>query len=53
MAWVYKRWGARGLMTTDAAANAGFAVVLLLVAAFAGHHWHQRTPDAELFSEPL
>jgi hypothetical protein len=55
MTWLdgvgYKRWGVRGLMTTDAGANAGFAVVLLLVAAFAGHHWHHRTGAAELVSE--
>jgi MFS family permease len=46
MVWVdgvgYQRWGVRGLMWTDAVANAGFAVVLLLVAAYAGHHWHHR-----------
>jgi PAT family beta-lactamase induction signal transducer AmpG len=46
MTWVdglgYKRWGVRGLMGTDAVANGGFMVVLLLVAAFAGHHWHSK-----------
>jgi MFS family permease len=46
MTWVdglgYKHWGARGLMATDAVANGGFMVVLLLVAAFAGHHWHHK-----------
>jgi len=46
MVWVdglgYKHWGARGLMATDAAANGAFAVILLFVAAFAGHHWHHR-----------
>jgi PAT family beta-lactamase induction signal transducer AmpG len=50
MVWLdglgYKHWGARGLMATDAAANGAFAVILLLVAAFAGHHWHHsREPD--------
>jgi len=47
MTWVdglgYKHWGARGLMATDAVANGGFMVVLLLVAAFAGHHWHHKS----------
>ena len=51
MTWVdgigYKHWGARGLMATDAFANGGFAVILLLVALFAGHHWHHRGKDAE------
>jgi hypothetical protein len=46
MTWLdgvgYKRWGARGLMATDAVANGVFAVVLLLVAWLAGHHWHHR-----------
>jgi MFS family permease len=46
MVWLdgigYKHWGARGLMATDTAANGAFAVILLLVAAFAGHHWHHR-----------
>ena len=49
MTWLdgvgYKHWGARGLMGTDAVANGGFAVILLMVAAFAGHHWHQREKD--------
>ncbi len=35
-----KHWGVRGLMATDAVANGGFMVILLLVAAYAGHHWH-------------
>lgn len=43
MVWLdglgYKHWGARGLMSVDAAANGGFAIVLLLVAFYAGHHW--------------
>jgi PAT family beta-lactamase induction signal transducer AmpG len=47
MTWVdglgYKHWGARGLMATDAVANGGFMVILLLVAAYAGHHWHQKS----------
>jgi MFS family permease len=47
MTWVdglgYKHWGARGLMATDAVANGGFMVILLLVAAFAGHHWHHKS----------
>jgi len=51
MVWLdglgYKHWGVRGLMTTDALANGGFAVILVLVAVFAGHHWHQhRSSDA-------
>jgi MFS family permease len=50
MTWVdglgYKHWGARGLMATDAVANGGFMVVLLLVAAFAGHHWHHKNESA-------
>jgi len=41
----YKYWGARGLMGTDAVGNGGFALVLLAVAAFAGHHWHHRTAE--------
>jgi hypothetical protein len=44
MVWLdglgYKHRGTRGLMATDAAANGVFAIVLFLVAAFAGHHWH-------------
>lgn len=43
----YKHWGARGLMATDAVANAGFMVILLLVAAYAGHHWHHGQESAE------
>ncbi len=50
MTWLdgvgYKHWGARGLMATDAVANGGFAIVLLLVAAFAGHHWHHRKTES-------
>lgn len=46
MTWLdgvgYKHWGARGLMGTDAIANGAFAVVLLLVASFAGHHWSRQ-----------
>jgi MFS transporter, PAT family, beta-lactamase induction signal transducer AmpG len=57
MTWVdgvgYKHWGARGLMTTDAVANGGFAVILLLVALFAGHHWYQRGKDSELAVETI
>jgi len=45
MTWLdglgYQRWGARGLMVTDAAANGGFGIVLLLVAIFLGRHWNQ------------
>jgi hypothetical protein len=52
MTWLdgvgYKHWGASGLMWTDAVANGGFAVVLLLVAAFAGHHWQHRGNEAAL-----
>jgi len=55
MTWLdgvgYKRWGAPGLMLTDAAANGVFGIVLLLVAMFAGHHWHHRGKDAESASE--
>lgn len=44
MTWLdgvgYKHWGARGLMGTDALANGGFAVILMLVAVFAGHYWY-------------
>lgn len=50
MTWLdgvgYKHWGARGLMATDAVANGVFAGVLLLVAMFAGHHWHHRPAPA-------
>jgi hypothetical protein len=38
-------------MSTDAVANGGFAVVLLLVAAYAGHHWHHRGNEAALPEE--
>ena len=51
MTWMdgvgYKHWGARGLMGTDAIANGVFAVILLLVAVFAGHHWHHRATFSE------
>ena len=44
MTWLdglgYQQWGARGLMATDAAANGGFGIVLLLVAIFLGRHWN-------------
>ena len=44
MTWLdglgYRHWGARGLMATDAAANGGFGIVLLLVAIFLGRHWN-------------
>ena len=40
--WGYKHWGARGLMSTDALANGVFCVILLMVAAFAGHHWNRQ-----------
>ena len=50
MTWLdgvgYKHWGIRGLMGTDMAANAVFAVLLVLVALFAGHHWHHRREAA-------
>ncbi len=43
MTWLdglgYRHWGARGLMATDAVANGGFGIVLLVVAIFLGHHW--------------
>lgn len=39
------RWGIRGLMGTDMTANAVFAVLLVLVAVFAGHHWHHRREE--------
>ncbi len=55
MTWMdgvgYKHWGARGLMGTDALANGAFAVILLLVATFAGHHWHHREHEAALPAE--
>jgi MFS transporter, PAT family, beta-lactamase induction signal transducer AmpG len=55
MTWLdgvgYKRRGVPGLMLTDAAANAVFGIVLLLLAMFAGHHWHHRATDADLPSE--
>jgi len=50
MTWLdgvgYKHWGTRGLMSTDAAANGVFMVILLMVAAFAGHHWHHKSDTA-------
>ncbi|HEX4137029.1 MAG TPA: hypothetical protein VHY84_20630, partial [Bryobacteraceae bacterium] len=50
MTWLdgvgYKYWNVRGLMGTDMAANAVFAVVLVLIAVFAGHHWHHRREEA-------
>jgi MFS family permease len=42
----YKHWGARGLMWTDALANGGFAVILVFVAIYAGHHWHHQSRPA-------
>ena len=42
----YKHWGARGLMGTDAIANGAFAIILLLVATLAGHHWRHH-PSSE------
>ena len=54
MTWLdgvgYKHWGARGLMGTDAVANGAFGVILLLVAVFAGHHWHHRGKEPALAS---
>jgi PAT family beta-lactamase induction signal transducer AmpG len=51
MTWLdgvgYKHWGARGLMATDAVGNGAFALILLLIASFAGHHWHQRAQHPE------
>lgn len=51
MTWLdgvgYKHWQARGLMTTDALANGVGSIVLLLVAAFAGHHWHRDSASSE------
>jgi len=45
MTWLdglgYRQWGARGLMATDAAANGGFGIILLLVAIFMGRHWNR------------
>ena len=50
MTWLdgvgYKRWGAAGLMKTDAAANGIFAAVLLLVAVFAGQYWRETRRSA-------
>ncbi len=52
MTWLdgvgYKHWGARGLMGTDALANGAFGIILLLVATFAGHHWHHQRNEAAL-----
>jgi hypothetical protein len=51
MTWMdglgYRHWGRRGLMGTDAVANGAFAIVLFLVAAFAGHHWRQAASTPE------
>lgn len=51
MTWLdgigYKRWGARGLMGTDAVANGAFGIILLLMASFAGHWWHHKTVDGD------
>jgi len=33
-------------MTTDAAANGVFGIILLLVAIFARRHWHDRDKPA-------
>jgi MFS family permease len=50
MTWLdgvgYKHWGARGLMWTDTVANGAFALILLLVAVYAGHHWHHRAASS-------
>lgn len=50
MTWLdgvgYKYRGAGGMMGADAAANGLFAVVLLLIARLAGHHWHHGQKDA-------
>jgi PAT family beta-lactamase induction signal transducer AmpG len=47
MTWLdgagYHRWGVRGLMGADAAANAGGAVVLLLVAVYSRRYWKRET----------
>lgn len=55
MVWLdglgYKRWGARGLMGVDTVATAGGALILLMVAIFAGHHWHHRN-DAPSATTP-
>jgi MFS family permease len=52
MTWLdglgYKHWGARGLMGTDAVANGVCGALLLLVAIYAGHHWHHRDSDIAL-----
>ena len=49
MTWLdgvgYRHWGARGLMATDAAANGGFAIVLLFVAIFLGRHWNHESQE--------
>ena len=51
MTWLdgvgYKHWGAKGLMSVDAIANGGGAVVLLLVAWLARNLWH-KTAEEEL-----
>jgi hypothetical protein len=38
-------------MWTDAAANGGFAIILVMVAMFAGHHWQHRGHEAPLPAE--
>ncbi len=47
MTWLdgigYSRWGSKGLMGTDAAANGGAAVLLLLVAAYARRFWREQS----------
>ncbi len=48
--WGYGKWGARGLMTTDAIANGGFGIVLLIVSMLTASSIPKRTdavpPDA-------
>jgi hypothetical protein len=50
MTWLvgvgYKHSGRLGLMATDGAAQGVFGITLLLVAMFAGHHWHHRGKPA-------
>ena len=41
----YRHGGARGLMTTDAAANGSFGILLLLVAMFLGQHWNHASQE--------
>ena len=51
MTWLdgvgYKHWGAKGLMSVDAIANGGAAIVLLVVAWYARRLWH-KTEEAGL-----